>query len=267
MQISILVAQFPVSFDVQDNLNQILEILKHSKEYDLVVFPEGCISGYDINLSFLGKINISQVNEALEILRNEAITRKVHLWVGSCLFENNKWYNAALGFTPEGKMNRYNKVNLATHERGIFTFGSELQTFLLEFNEQFINAGVQLCRDLKYPEQWRWLALNNAQIFLHLNNAKGDSSVQSVWKSQLISRATENQRFVISVNTAASHQECPTIVINPKGEILKEVNSKQTQYFRITLDLDLISNWYINQSRTDLINISYSKNKDNISKY
>ena len=47
MLISILGAQFPVSFDVQDNLNQILSILKNSKEQDLVVFPEGCISGYE----------------------------------------------------------------------------------------------------------------------------------------------------------------------------------------------------------------------------
>lgn len=267
MLISILGAQFPVSFDVQDNLNQILSILKNSKEQDLVVFPEGCISGYDTNLSFLDKVDTSQVEQALETLRIEAIKRKIHLWAGSCLFENETWFNAALGFTPEGKMNRYNKVNLATHERGVFTFGSELQTFPLEFNNQIVNVGVQLCRDLKYPEQWRWLAVNNAAIFLHMSNAKADSSVQSVWKSQLVSRATENQRFVISINTAASKQECPTIVIDPKGKILHEVISHETQYFRITLDLDLISNWYINQSRTDLINISYSKNKDNISKY
>ena len=57
MLISILGAQFPVSFDVQDNLNQILSILKNSKEQDLVVFPEGCISGYDTNLSFLEKVD------------------------------------------------------------------------------------------------------------------------------------------------------------------------------------------------------------------
>jgi len=259
MIISILGAQFPVSFDVQDNLNHILAILKHSKESDLVVFPEGSVSGYDTNLSFLEKINISEVKEALEILRNEAIKRKIHIWVGCCLFENKKWFNTALGFTPEGNRNRYNKVNLATHERGFFTFGSELKTYPLKFNNQIVSVAVQLCRDLKYPEQWRWLALNNAQIFLHMTNAKGDSSVQNVWKSQLVSRATENQRFVVSVNTAASHQECPTIVINPKGLILHEVISHETQYFRLKIDLDLCSDWYIKQSRTDLLNIEHIK--------
>ena len=132
MFVSILGAQFPVSFDVQDNLNHILTILNHSNEWDLVVLPEGSVSGYDTNLSFLEKIDISEVIQALEILRNEAITRKIHLWVGACLYENEKWFNAALGFTPKGKMNRYNKVNLATHERDVFTFGSELKPFPLE---------------------------------------------------------------------------------------------------------------------------------------
>ena len=252
-------AQFPVSFTVQDNLDINLGILRNTKEYDLVVFPEGCISGYDTNLCFLDKLNMIEVNEALEILRKQAIKRKIHLWIGSCLFENRKWYNAALGFTPEGKINRYDKVNLATHERGIFTFGSELKPFMLEFGKQVVNVGVQLCRDLKYPEQWRWLALNNIQIFLHMNNAKGDASIQSVWKSQLISRATENQRYVISVNTADRNQECPTIIINPNGKILKEVVSHETQFFHLKINLNLISDWYINQSRSDLINIKYTQ--------
>ncbi|MFX0039085.1 MAG: carbon-nitrogen hydrolase family protein [Promethearchaeota archaeon] len=257
MQLFVLVAQFPVSFSIDDNINIILEILKNSKENDLVVFPEGCISGYDTDLSFLEEIDMPKVHKGLEILRNEAIKRKIYLWVGSCLFENGKWFNTAMGFTSEGKINRYNKVNLATHERGVFTFGSELQTFPLKLNKDFVNVGIQLCRDLKYPEQWRWLALNKAHIFIHMNNGKKDSSVQSVWKSQLISRATENQRFVVSVNTAATHQECPTIVINPEGEILKEVISSQTEYFRLKLNLDLISDWYLNQARNDILKIEY----------
>lgn len=259
MFISILGAQFPISFNVQENLKQILEVLKHSKEYDLVVFPEGCISGYDTDLKFLKSINITQINEVLDILKEEAIKRKIHLWVGSCLFENKEWYNAALGFTPEGIINRYNKVNLATHERGIFTFGAELKPFPLDFKGHIVNVGIQFCRDLKYPEQWRWLALNNAQIFLHMNNAEGDSSVQSIWKSQLISRATENQRYVVSINTAALNQKSPTIVINPNGKILKEIISDKTHYFRLKIDISSVSNWYINQSRSDLLEIKYIK--------
>ncbi|MFW9829481.1 MAG: carbon-nitrogen hydrolase family protein [Candidatus Thorarchaeota archaeon] len=260
MFLSILAAQFPVSLTIQNNLDQILAILNHSKKNDLVVFPEGSISGYDTNISFLEQIDMNKVNNAMKTLKTEAKEKKINLWVGSCLFENGNWFNVALGFTPDGKVNRYNKVNLAIHERGTFTFGSELNMFPLEFNGQIVNVGVQMCRDLKYPEQWRWLAMKKAQIFLHLNNAIKSSSGQSVWKSQLVSRATENQRFVISVNAASITQECPTIAINPQGEILNEICSSETQYFRLKIDLDLISDWYIKQSRCDLIKIKYIKN-------
>ena len=257
MILSVLVAQFPISFNIQKNLNAILGILRNCKQNDLVVFPEGCISGYDTDPSFLEKIDNSQVIKALGLLKNEAINKKLHLWVGSCLFEKGKWYNAAFGFSPLGNVYRYNKVNLATHERGVFAYGSELQPFPLQFDYQKVNVGIQLCRDLKYPEQWKWLALRKTHIFLHLINAKGDALEQPIWKSQLISRATENQRFVISVNTAAEHQKSPTIVINPKGEILHEVISDKTKFFRVEIDLDLVSNWYLEQSRTDLIDIRY----------
>jgi predicted amidohydrolase len=260
MFISIFGAQFPITFDIRNNLDQILEILKNSKKYDLVVFPEGCISGYDLNLSFLENVDSNLVNYALETLREEAIKRKIHLWLGTCISEKNEWFNTAFGFTPKGDISRYNKVNLATHERGVFTFGSKLLPFKLKFTEKLVNIGVQLCRDLKYPEQWRWLAQNNVQVFVHMNYAKGNDSAQTVWKSQLISRATENQKFVISVNAAAPHQDCPTIIINPKGEILKEIISDETRYFRVKINLDLVSDWYIKQSRTDLIEVKNIKN-------
>lgn len=101
------------------------------------------------------------------------------------------------------------------------------------------------------------MALNNAQIFLHINNAQDNISNQNVWKSQLISLATENQRYVIIVNTALKNQNYPTTVINPKGEVLREVVSLETQYFRLKINFDIISNWYIEQSRNDLISIQY----------
>ena len=260
MFLSVLIGQFPVSFNIDSNLDEILAILKYAKKDDLVIFPEGAVSGYDTDLSFLERIDKTKVKEVFNILKEESIIKKIHIWVGSCLFENDKWYNAAIGFSPQGDLFRYNKVNLATHERGVFRFGSQLEPVPLLFNNQRIKIGVQLCRDLKYPEQWRWLAQNGVKIFLHLNNAKGNSSSQSIWKSQLISRATENQRYVISVNTASSQQKCPTIIINPNGEIIHEINSSKTQHFRTEINLDLVSDWYIKQSRNDLIKILYNEN-------
>ena len=84
MEISLLVTQFPVSCNIDENLDIILEVLKQSKEDDLVVFPEGSISGYDTDLSFLENIDMSKVTYALEVLKSVAMEKKIHLWVGAC---------------------------------------------------------------------------------------------------------------------------------------------------------------------------------------
>ena len=93
------------------------------------------------------------------------------------------------------------------------------------------------------------------QIILHLNNAIGDSSFQPVWKSHLVSRAAETQRFVLSANNAAPEQVSPTIAIEPAGHILAEVVSTELEVLRVQLDLSKVSDLYLGQSRTDVVAI------------
>jgi len=130
--------------------------------------------------------------------------------------------------------------------------------FELNTPEGKIRAGIQICRELRFPEQWGWLARGGAQIILHLNNAIGDDLFQSVWKSHLVSRAAETQRFVISANNAAPKQGSPTIAIAPDGQIIDEIVSAELGILRVELDLSKVSNWYLDQSRSDVVAIKSS---------
>ena len=255
MTISALLAQFPISFSIQDNLVAILEILKQCSPGDLVVLPEGCISGYSRDLSFLDRINPQELQDGLDLIQREAEQHEVNLWAGACVFENGNWYNTAFGFTPGGERHAYRKINLATHERGMFSAGTELPVFPIKTPDGEISIGVQLCRELRFPEQWGWLARQGAQIILHLNNATGEDKYQMVWKSHLISRAAETQRFVLSVNNAAQKQLCPTIAIAPDGQVLGEVVSDKVDMLKIPIDISQTSSWYLDQCRTDIVTI------------
>jgi len=92
----------------------------------------------------------------------------------------------------------------------------------------------------------------------HLNNALGTEKY-NLWKTHLISRAAENQRYVFSVNNADKNQGCPTIAIDPNGIILEEINSDKVIVKNIIVDLEKVKNEHINQQRTDLLEIIEKK--------
>jgi predicted amidohydrolase len=257
MHLTISAAQFPVTLSIQHNLACIQAILNAAQPGDWVIFPEGAVSGYSTDVAFLDMIDSRELESALESLRIEALNRQIHLWAGACYRQAGHWFNTAWGFDPAGNSYIYRKINLATHERGVFTAGADLPVFHLTTSQGVISVGVQLCRELRFPEQWGWLARSGAQVILHLNNAVDYPRVQPVWRSHLISRAAETQRFVVSVNNASPRQNSPTIVIAPDGQVLGELITDQTQVIRVDLDLSLVSNVNLAQCRTDIVTIQH----------
>jgi predicted amidohydrolase len=255
MNINAILAQFPVSLSIRKNIQTIDSILETAHAGDLVLFPEGSVSGYSADTSFLSQINQQELNDGLNHLQKEAQERKINLWAGACVNKDGKWFNAAYGFLADGTRHIYHKINLANHERGVFSTGDDLPIFELFTSQGKVLIGIQICRELRYPEQWGWLARNGAQIILHLNNAVGDSSFQPVWKSHLVSRAAETQRFVLSVNNAAEQQVSPTIAIAPDGKVISEIVSATTGILRLELDLSRVSDIYLKQCRSDVIAI------------
>jgi predicted amidohydrolase len=254
MELSVLIGQFPIKHDINENLRNIYFILEKSEKDDLIVLPEGALSGYSDDISFLQDIDVNQLNCSMEELKREVINRKVHLIYGTCIYENGSWFNAGVCYSYTGEEFIYRKINLAVHEREYFKPGNDLKVCKLSIGEKVINLGIQLCREIRFPEQWRWLAMNGAQVFVYLTNAVNGSDVW-VWRSHLVSRAAENIRFLISSNNADKNQHCPTMLISPRGEIIEEVVSDKMKIIKRKIDLDKISDWYIKQCRNDVIKL------------
>jgi len=259
MSLTAIVVQFPVTLSIQSNLEIIDSVLEQTNAGDWVIFPEGSVSGYSTDTAFLEQINRHELTTGLSHIQKETERRKINVWVGACINDDGKWFNTAHSFTADGKTQIYRKINLANHERGAFSPGNDLPVFEVNTSDGKVMVGIQICRELRYPEQWGWLARCGAQVILHLNNAVGDNSFQPVWKSHLISRAAETQRFVLSVNNAAPKQVSPTIAIAPNGQVMDEIVSAELGILRVELDLSKVSNWYLDQSRTDIVAIKSNK--------
>lgn len=257
MRASIAIAQFPITWNIEHNLAAITSLLANVQPDEIVVLPEGALSGYGTDLSALERLQPLALAHAMDRLAELAQHRAIHLFCGTLLFEHGAWSNAALYFSPDGTRWTYRKINLAMNERGRLDAGSELSTLPIRLASGPVTLGVQICREIRFPEQWQHLADRGAQAFIYLTHAANPSEPAGVWRSHLISRAAENQRFVLAANVADPRQHCPSMVISPRGEVLAEVPSGQTTVIRTVIDLDESADWYLGQRRRDLLKSSY----------
>lgn len=257
MEVAVTVAQAPVTWDIGQNLAAITACLANAQPDEIVVLPEACLSGYDDRLSCLDHLDPDALASAVDNLAGLARGKGIHLFCGSLLFERGAWWNAAIYLGPDGSRWTYRKVNLATHERGRLAAGSELPTLQLHLAGGSLTAGVQLCREVLFPEQWRYLAGAGAQVFIYLTNAANPAVPAGVWRSHLISHAAANQRFVIAANVADPHQHCPSMIISPRGEVDCDLPEGQAAVLRTIIDTQDVTDWYLRQRRTDVLHLHY----------
>ena len=248
----IRIAQLVVSRDIESNKNKILKVLNDSEKDDWVVFPEGMLSGYyPEDDDFLSNLNWNQIEKSIQEIKKSIVQKQIHCIFGTAFLENGSWYNTAIYFCNSGKQEIYKKVNLATLDRRIFKAGNNLDVF----KNGGVNFGIQLCRDNAFPEQWKVLKNKGAQIIFHINNAIKESDINR--KFVLISRAFENQYFVISVNNASKPQTLPSLVISPFGEVMFESETQKENIQLVEVDLSEVTTDYLKQAREDLVEVIY----------
>lgn len=250
------VLQYPVNASIRQNLDNLLPALDSMDEETLVVTPEGGLSGYEPNpVDLLQTLDAEEILKGLAVLQEVVKKRRLHLFLGSYLQEKGDWFNTTFYFGPRGERHLYKKVNLAFHEQRYLKAGDTLPVFPITIAGAEVRVAVQMCRELRHPEQWLYLARQGAKIFAFLNNAIGDSELCPIWRSHVISRAAETQRYVIAPNAAGEGQKCPTMIVSPKGRVLVEHVSLTKYVGHASLDLTEVSDWGLNQSRSDIVRV------------
>jgi predicted amidohydrolase len=238
------VIQMRVRWDPAKNTRRIVELLEGVKPGDIVVTPEGSLYGYPSSgdVGELALIDGAGAERAVEPLERTAAERRIVLWVGVVRKVEEGWVNEAVALSTEARRT-YRKCNLATLERDLFVAGSSLPIF----EAGGARAGVQICRELRFPEQWIGLALAGAEILLHLNNAAGNPDKFDVWRSMLVARGHETQRWVASANAAHPRQHSPSIIVAPTGEVVLKLEPGIDASQRTELDPGVVRNEYLSQ--------------------
>ena len=115
------------------------------------------------------------------------------------------------------------------------------------FNTRVGRVGVYICYDRHFPEGWRELGLNNAQIVFNPSATKPGMS-NRLWELEQPAAAAANQYFIAANNRIgkevgefgadAPHFYGRSYFVDPRGNYVGEVASQDKEEI-VTRDLDL----------------------------
>lgn len=223
--------------DVDGNRRRLAEaVASLDEDVDLVVAPELCISGYDLDgLAAMGDtlaepLDGPSVALALEL----AAARRCTLIIG--LLErgdDGALYDTAAIVGADGTVVPYRKTHLYPPERALLAQGDALLTVPTPAGR----VGPLICFEHAFPEIGTALALDGAQI-LAIPSAVPDG-YDHLLPVRNRARAQDNQLFVVASNLAGDGFCGRSMIVDPRGDVLAEAG-REPAVLRATLDLDAI---------------------------
>ena len=225
-------AQLIVGHDLTRNCENIMRVLADVQPGDWVVFPEASLTGYfPEDADFVARLHADEVDHAIDSIHDIVRARGCHCLLGTARRSHAGWQNAAVLLSPHGPAHVYAKIQLSALDTRHFRPGP----FLPVFGINGMRVGIQLCRELLFPQQWAVLRQAGAQIVFHLNNAIKPHD--AIWEHVLITRALENAMYVCSVNNAAPPQQLTSYLVAPNGNVMLKAERQVEQVLSATIDL------------------------------
>ncbi len=190
---------------------------------NLVVFPEMFTTGYMLSKKELNKLAEPIDNRTTQNLTEISKKFNCILVVGMPEKLNNKIFNTTAVIGPSGLITKYQKIHLFLKEKKIFSPGETGPTL---FKWKDVQIGLGICYDYMFPEYWRKLALQGAQIFINPANF-----IFQYGFYMMRARAIENGVFSICVNRTGTERGQKFFggseIIDNRGNILYEAGDDE----------------------------------------
>ncbi|MEK3935694.1 carbon-nitrogen hydrolase family protein [Sporosarcina sp. FSL W7-1349] len=222
----------------QENLEKAIHYIEQAAEAGakLIVLPE--YANY-----------ISSKREALaaaepipgpstQLLMEKAKELQVFIHCGSMLeyLDSEKAYNTSVLINDQGEIvAKYRKIHLFDIDvEGVATYK---ESDLIQGGEEVVmaetpigNIGLSICYDVRFPELYRKLMLQGAEI-ITIPAAFNQSTGIHHWETLLKARAIENQCYVIAPGQIGSYEGNPTfgssMIIDPWGMVIARASDME----------------------------------------
>ena len=192
----------------------------------LVVFPEMWSTGYDYPRLEALSAETPRVLEALKALSRETATTLVgSLATG----REGKLTNTAYVVDQGELKGSYSKLHLFSTMREDRYLTSGDATLVVDTSAG--RLGLAICYDLRFPELFRKLALEGAEIICL--PAEWPKPRQEHWRTLIRARAIENQMFVVAANCCGIQGKLDffgmSMLVSAWGEVLAEGGEVNTE--------------------------------------
>jgi len=241
--IDVSIVQFaPLLGKLQDNINSIKELVTPISA-QLIVLPELANSGYRFNDYKEAKAASEYIvsSEFIDALCVISKTKGAYIVSGFCEREGDDLYNSAVLVGPNGLVGTYRKLHLFWGEKRIFKPGNK---GLPVFDTPIGKIGMLVCFDWMFPEAWRSLALQGAQVIAHPSNL-----VLPYCQGVIPSYALVNRCFIATSNRIGSERDLTftgqSLLAGPNGEVLKKASKGNAEVLCASLDLERAKDKFI----------------------
>jgi len=243
MPLKVICIQMDISFgDPAANYRRAEELIREAarERPDVLLLPELWTTGYA--LSELANQADSEARQTIAFCDSLSRELNVNIIAGSIAKQTTAGFtNTLLAFERSGRVaGEYSKAHLfrLMEEERYLTAGSAPGLFPID---QIPCAGL-ICYDIRFPEWVRVHAASGAVILFVA--AQWPLARLMHWKALLISRAIENQCFVVACNRAGSDPNHVyaghSLVVSPWGTVLAEAGEAEA-LLAATLRLELVN--------------------------
>ncbi len=225
----------PFLGNLKANTGLVCDLIEPIRGVDLLVLPELSNSGYN----FISKEQAVKASEEIgnslfiKSLTHLCAEKNMHIVTGFCERSGGKLYNSSVLVGPEGVKGHYRKVHLFNDEVDFFEPG-DLGFPVFKINDYTI--GMLICFDWMFPEAWRILALQGADIVCHPSNLVLPYCQQAVAVHSLC-----NKIFTITANRTGTEEAITftgqSIITAPDGRVLLKADAITTTKGIIQIDI------------------------------
>ncbi|PWU23207.1 MAG: hydrolase [Candidatus Rokuibacteriota bacterium] len=181
-----------------------------------------------------------------------ALARELGIWlVAGSIVErvegDDKLRNTSVLFDPDGvRRALYRKIHMFDVEVGGVTYSeSDVEAAgdeIVVADAEVLRLGLAICYDLRFPELFRIMAVQGAQVFT-LPSAFTVPTGRAHWEVLVRARAIENQAFVIAAGQVGPHPPDHesyghSMIVDAWGTVLARASDEPEQVVVADLDVD-----------------------------